>query len=149
MATSASLPASPSLKPPTSPPPSGLVSHTSVRVSDFAPNAWGAICELLGGEHRVAEWSSTWKDSFIVNLGSPEWAGTSVKGREKDLLGWHVDGDFFVHFLDSPEQALLVIPIFTDIEEDGGGTMIAPEGIGKVASWLVSFEDPLLPKKRD
>ena len=124
-----------------------MPSHTSVRVSDFAPKAWGAICELLGGEGRVAAWSNTWRDSFIVNLGSPEWAGTSVKGKEKSLDGWHVDGDFFVHFLDSPEQGLLVIPIFTEVEEDGGGTMVAPQGIGKVARWLVSFNVRRLTKK--
>src|SRR5437016_178864 len=73
-----------------------MPSHTSVRVSDFAPKAWGAICEILGGEDRVAPWSNMWNDSFIVNLGSPEWAGTSAKGKEKQLRGWHVDGDFFV-----------------------------------------------------
>lgn len=117
-----------------------MPAQTSVRVSDFAPKAWAVICELLGGEERVAEWSNTWKDSFIVNLGSPEWAGTSVKGNEKELGGWHVDGDFFVHFLDSPEQALLVIPIFTDIDEDGGGTMVAPEGIRKIARHLVGID---------
>ena len=83
-----------------------------------------------------------------MNLGSPEWAGTSVRRKEKSLDGWHVDGDFFVHFLDSPEQGLLVIPIFTDIEEDGGGTMVAPEGIGKVAKWLVSFSVCRLRKER-
>lgn len=121
-----------------------MPAHTSVRVSDFAPKAWGAICEMLGGEDRVAGWSNAWKDSFIVNLGSPEWAGTVVRGKEKQLAGWHVDGDFFVHFLDSPEQALLVIPLFTDIEADGGGTMVAPEGIGKVARWLVSSDVTLL-----
>jgi hypothetical protein len=125
-----------------------MPSHNSVRVSDFAPKAWGAICELLGGADRVAEWSNTWRDSFIVNLGSPEWAGTSGKGKETELGGWHVDGDFFLHFLDSPEQALLVIPLFSDIEEDGGGTIVAPEGVGKVARWLVSLLVSLLTKTR-
>ena len=33
-----------------------------------------------------------------------------------------------VHFLDSPEQALLVIPIYSDIKPEGGGTYICPEG---------------------
>jgi hypothetical protein len=48
-----------------------------------------------------------------------------------------VDGDFFTHFLDSPEQALLVIPLFTDIEDRAGGTMICPEGMKYVAQHLV------------
>ena len=46
-------------------------------------------------------------------------------------------GDFFIHFLDSPEQGLLVIPIFTDIVKDAGGTMICPEGVGRIARHLV------------
>jgi hypothetical protein len=31
-------------------------------------------------------------------------------------------GNFFVHILDSREQALLAIPLFTDIVEHAGGT---------------------------
>jgi hypothetical protein len=36
-----------------------------------------------------------------------------------------VDGTFFRHFLDSPEQGLLVVPIFSDVEHRGGGTLLA------------------------
>jgi len=52
-------------------------------------------------------------------------------------------GDFFIHFLDSPEQGLLVIPLFTDILPNGGGTWICSEGVGKLAQWLVSRQCPL------
>jgi hypothetical protein len=45
---------------------------------------------------------------------------------------WHKDGDFFRHFLDSPEQGLLTIVLWSDIEERGGGTFIAPDS---VAPW--------------
>jgi len=53
------------------------------------------------------------------------------------LDGWHNDGDFFVHFLDSPEQALLVIPLWSDIESKGGGTAVCGDGIKHVAKHLV------------
>jgi len=53
------------------------------------------------------------------------------------LDGWHNDGDFFVHFLDSPEQALLVIPLWSDIEMKGGGTAVCGEGIKYIAKHLV------------
>ena len=49
----------------------------------------------------------------------------------------HNDGDFFVHFLDSPEQALLIIPLFSDIKPKGGGTALCTDGIGLVANRLV------------
>ncbi len=39
--------------------------------------------------------------------------------------GWHVDGNWFRHTVDSPQQGLLLIGLFTDIEPRGGGTMIS------------------------
>jgi hypothetical protein len=72
---------------------------------------------------------------MILNLGSSENKGKSV--HPKELTGWHVDRDFFRHFLDSPEQGLLVIPLFSDIDFNGRGTFIAPESVGKIATHLV------------
>jgi hypothetical protein len=114
-----------------------MPAHRAEKAQDFAPKAWGAICELLGGEDRVDTTFTNWGDGLIVNLGSPEWEGKWPHPR--DLDNWHVDGDFFMHYLDSPEQALLVIPIFTDIQEHGGGTMICPDAIGRIAKYLVSL----------
>ncbi|CAI7635259.1 unnamed protein product [Penicillium palitans] len=112
-------------------------------VRTFAPKAWAAICELLGGEDRVAPESAIWNDALIVNLGSPESEGTWP--HPADLPGWHVDGDFFTHFLDSPEQALLVIPLFTDIQDRAGGTMICPEATKYVAQHLYNHPEGVTP----
>ena len=93
----------------------------------------------VGGADRIkhnADGSTpTWNDGLIVNLGTDDRAGKMVKGKE--LTNWHVDGDFFIHFLDSGEQGLLLIPLFSDILPGGGGTMICPEGIKKIANHLV------------
>lgn len=94
--------------------------------------------QLLGGSQRVDSNASTWKDGFIVNLGTPAGHNTVIKPQQ--LPGWHVDGDFFVHYLDSPEQALLVIPLWTDIVPGGGGTLICPKAIERVAKHL--YENP-------
>ncbi|KAJ5558214.1 hypothetical protein N7535_008429 [Penicillium sp. DV-2018c] len=112
-------------------------------VKTFAPKAWAAMCELLGGEDRIASESAVWNDSLIVNLGTPESEGTWP--RPADLQGWHVDGDFFMHFLDSPEQALLVIPLFTDIQEGAGGTMICPDAASHVAQHLYNHPQGVTP----
>lgn len=120
-----------------------MPSHQNFSAADFAPKAWAAICELCGGEDRISEKSKQWKDSLIVNLGSPEFEGKDVKPQ--DLDNWHVDGDFFIHYLDSPEQGLLVIPLFTDIKPGGGGTMICPEAIPKVAKHLHDHPDGVSP----
>ena len=93
-------------------------------ISAWHPQAWAAITELCGGEDRVNVEASTWGDSFIVNLGTPALEGAPPR-QALELDNWHVDGDFFVHFLDSPEQALLVIPLFSDIAPGGGATEMA------------------------
>lgn len=79
-----------------------------------------------------------------MNLGSPEHAGKpDPPGR---LFGWHVDGDFFVHYLDSPEQGLLVIPLFTDVAPGGGGTALCPRGMRTVAEHLRDHPEGVSPR---
>ncbi|KAG6889360.1 hypothetical protein C0995_001425 [Termitomyces sp. Mi166 len=121
--------------------------HRRERVAEFAPKAWEAIQDLLGGEDRIDESSSTWGDSFIVNFGTDELEREreSKPIHPHDLNNWHVDGDFFVHYLDSPEQALLVIPIFSDIQSGGGGTMICPDGIPLIGHYLAAHPEGVLP----
>jgi hypothetical protein len=120
-----------------------MPSHWNFDAATFAPKAWAAICELCGGEDRLTEHSREWRDSFIVNLGTPEGQGKLVP--PKKLVRWHVDGDFFVHYLDSPEQALLVVALFTDIEPNAGGTVICPEAIPKIAKFLYDHPDGVSP----
>ncbi|KAI0771116.1 hypothetical protein BD413DRAFT_476334 [Trametes elegans] len=118
-------------------------------VATFAPKVWEIMKELLGGEERIDERSSTWGDSFIVNLGS---AARPVDARAPSpspaaLDNWHVDGDFFVHFLDSPEQALLAIPVFSDIRPRGGATHIAPAALAPTARYLAAHPEGVLPRR--
>jgi len=110
--------------------------HTLVSCADFAPKAWSAICQIVGGEDRIDDWCKDWKDGFIPNFGMPEYSAD----EELDFRGldnWHNDGDWFTHYLDSQEQALLIIPLFTDIKPKGGGTVICTDGIKLVAERLV------------
>lgn len=113
-----------------------MPSHRSEPVRTFAPKAWAAICELLGGEDRVSEDSAAWNDAFIVNLGTEESEGKFPHPSQHS--NWHVDGDFFVHFLDSPDQGLLAISLFNDIREHAGGTVVCPDSVPAIAQHLVS-----------
>ncbi|KAK4167574.1 hypothetical protein QBC43DRAFT_310995 [Cladorrhinum sp. PSN259] len=121
-----------------------MPSHKSFDASELCPRAWAAITELCGGQDRVQEDAKMWRDSLIVNLGTPEGEGKPM--RPQDLEGWHVDGDFFIHYLDSPEQGLLVIPLFTDIVPHGGGTMICPQAIPKLAKHLYEHPEGVDPR---
>ncbi|KAI0669131.1 hypothetical protein C8Q78DRAFT_978137 [Trametes maxima] len=127
--------------------------HLREPVASFAPRVWEIMKELLGGEERIDDASSAWGDSFIVNLGPADQRTSrapvdppppAVDPRTLD--NWHVDGDFFVHFLDSPEQALLTIPVFSDIRPGGGATYIAPQGVAMVARYLAAHPEGVVPK---
>ena len=48
--------------------------HKHISLETFAPKAWEAMCELLGGAERISEdpVSRGWSDGFIVNLGTDD-----------------------------------------------------------------------------
>ncbi len=119
-----------------------MPSPERVLVRDFSPKAFAAICELCGGEERV-KGDLSWGNGFIANYGY---------GRDKQWLapgpdtgGWHIDGDFFLHFLDSPEQALLVVVLFSDIHPKGGGTFIACDSVPLAARHLSAHPEGVQP----
>lgn len=114
-----------------------------LEVAQFAPKAWGAITDICGGEDRISDICRNWGDGFIVNFGKEKLLGRCVDPRGLD--NWHVAGDCFVHYLDSPEQALLVIPCITDVLENGGATYICPDGIEVVAKHLHDNPDGVTP----
>ena len=115
-------------------------SHVDART--FAPAAWRSAMELSGGEERVrVPWR--WSDSFIANLGVGDdrpWQPPSPA-----VGGWHKDGDFFRHFLDSPEQALLTFVLWTDMLPKGGGTFVAADSVPVVARFLAEHREGVLP----
>jgi hypothetical protein len=59
--------------------------------------------------------------------------------------GWHKDGDFFRHFLDSPEQGLLTFVLWTDMVHKGGGTFVAAGSVAVVARLLAEHPEGVLP----
>ena len=118
-----------------------MPSAQRVSMPEIAPKAWQAACALLGGEERVSP--CAWGDSMIVNLrkgADQPWQPPSAS-----VGGWHKDGDFFRHFLDSPEQGLLTIVIWSDIEPQGGGTFAAGDSVAPVARLLAAHPEGVLP----
>ena len=118
-----------------------MPSAQRVPMLEIAPKAWQAACALLGGEERVSP--CAWGDSIIVNLrkgADQPWQPPSAS-----VGGWHKDGDFFRHFLDSPEQGLLTIVIWSDIEPQGGGTFAAGDSVAPVARLLAAHPEGVLP----
>ncbi|NOR61591.1 MAG: hypothetical protein GQ535_03735 [Rhodobacteraceae bacterium] len=106
------------------PPPS-----KKVRLKELSPDVW-ALCEaLLGGSDAVEEGWFT--NGPVANIGP----------NPAQSFGWHVDGDSFQHYLDSPEQSLLIIVLWTDVVETSGPTLILPDSVRPVAEALQAAQD--------
>ncbi|MCA9836766.1 MAG: phytanoyl-CoA dioxygenase family protein [Trueperaceae bacterium] len=134
--------------------------HNKKPVAELAPKAWAAICDIVGGEDRIDGETKyieskhftcieplNWSDAFVVNfrMGADKpWQEPSAEHK-----GWHKDGSFFRHFLDSYEQALLVIVIWSDIAPKGGGTFIAPDSIDVMAKFFLEHPEGVDPKDFD
>ncbi len=111
-------------------------------VADFAPGVWAAVCDLLGGADRIVQ-PYNWSDGFVVNLGIG--ADEPWQPASPESSGWHKDGDFFLHFLDSPEQGLLTIVLWSDVVHRGGPTFIATDSVPVVARHLAEHPDGIEP----
>ena len=120
-----------------------MPSSEVIRARDIAQVAVEKILELCGGADRIDGDDIRWGNGFIANYGfGRDEAWVAPEHVEK---GWHKDGDFFRHFLDSPEQALLTIIVFSDIGPRGGGTFIAPDSIPVVAKYLLEHPGGVKP----
>jgi len=115
-----------------------LAPSRAVKVEEFAPRAFEATCEVVGGKQRIKA-PYFWSDVFVCNLA--EGADKPWQPPSAQVGGWHKDGYFFRHFLDSPEQGLLSIVAWTDVLSHGGGTFIAPDSVGVVARHLAQHPE--------
>jgi hypothetical protein len=110
--------------------PCGLTSTPPTRVGDLAtvaPRLWDAVATLLGGADRIAP-PVRIANAFICNFR------TYVESDSD----WHVDGDFFVHHPDSPEQVLLIFILWSDVTPGEGATQLAPAATGPILRFIRS-----------
>ncbi|HET6486126.1 MAG TPA: phytanoyl-CoA dioxygenase family protein [Spirochaetia bacterium] len=131
--------------------------ETRMPVRTVSPRAWAAICDVAGGEERLETKvlglpnsghfttmnSFEWSDAFIVNFRNGSelpWIPPSPA-----LSGWHKDGSYFRHFLDSREQSLLTVVLWSDVQPQGGGTFIAPDSVRIVARYLYEHPEGVEP----
>lgn len=105
---------------------------------EFSPKAY-AVAEELVGAGRIENW--TW-GGFIVNVRFKRDQPWKMPGPDE---GWHVDGDFFHHFLDSREQSLLTVQVFTEMKSRGGCTVIADGSYKPIARMLREHPEGLDP----
>jgi phytanoyl-CoA dioxygenase PhyH len=127
-----------------------------IPVRELAPKAWAAILDVIGGEERLETQvmrlksghftsinSFLWSDAFIVNFhrgADQPWQPPSAI-----IKGWHKDGSYFRHFIDSREQALLPIVLWSDMLHQGGATFIAPDSVRVIARFLYQHPEGVDP----
>lgn len=98
----------------------------------------GAIEDLIGrgrwgGKGRPTHWG-WWPVNFAVGADKPWTVPTG---------GWHWDGIQFKHFVDSPDQGLLLLPMFSETGVRGGGTLVAAGSHRLVARLLAQHPEGL------
>ncbi|TYP76641.1 hypothetical protein [Paenibacillus methanolicus] len=104
-------------------------------------------------------------DAIEDLIGHGRWANRTVYGETEKLSGfgwwpvnfaldadkpwtvpqrgWHWDGIHFKHFVDSPEQGLLCLCLFSDVGHQGGGTFIVEGSHKVVARFLEGYPEGL------
>lgn len=127
----------------------------SFTIREFAPRVHAALAQLMGGVENVRCPTIYWNPDREPN-SEPIWSNESLTnyrmGDDRPWQppgpgspGWHVDGDWFTHFLDSPEQGLLLIVCFSDMVHQGGATFIAPDSLASVARFLRDHPEGVAP----
>jgi len=116
---------------------------TRFRLLGDAPRAFAAQADAVGGAARLPDDGAklAWGTGAVANLGAGD--GTAWQPAQARQSGWHKDGWHFRHFLDSPEQGLLAVPIYSDILPRSGGTQIATDSIAPVARLLAAHPEGL------
>jgi hypothetical protein len=112
------------------------------RINEVAPRAASVLDELVGGRECVR--FGDIPDNLIFNFRNDD-APWEPSDWRASGAGYHKDGDWFRHFLDSPEQGLLGVVFWRDVAADQGATFIAADSIAPVARHLASHPEGLLP----
>jgi hypothetical protein len=112
------------------------------------------VPQNFDGGPFTASWTDRVHDAFDDLLGEGRWNRRTAQGWWPVIFpgfdpapwqppsdGWHVDGQQFHHHLDSPDQALLPIFVWSDIGPGDGGTALA-EGSHIVTARILAAHEP-------
>jgi hypothetical protein len=101
--------------------------------ASWSDRVCGAIDDLLGEGAWHTRTEQGWWPVVFPGFDEGPWAPPAD--------GWHVDGQQFHHHLDSPDQGLLPIFLWSDIGPGDGGTAIA-EGSHHVTARILAEHEP-------
>ena len=79
---------------------------------------------------------STWEPKVTPKNGKAQWSKKAA-GTKTAI--------FFRHYLDSPEQGLLTIILWTDVLPSGGSTFVACDSVAPIARFLADHPEGVMP----
>jgi hypothetical protein len=120
-----------------------LPATTAYSLDDVAPRAAQALFELVGGRDALS--FAGLPDNLIINFPNHDASWWPPYQWDAPGAGWHKDGDWFRHFLDSPEQGILGIVFWRDVTERQGATYVAADSIAPVARMLAAHPEGIDP----
>jgi hypothetical protein len=120
-----------------------LPATTVYRLEEVAPAAADVLHDLVGGPDAIR--FGDIPDNLILNFPDPAAIWFAPNEWRSARAGFHKDGDWFRHFLDSPEQGLLGIVFWRDVVADQGPTYVVPDSIGHVARFLAEHPEGIDP----
>ncbi len=118
---------------PTNPGHWSMPPRYTIDTQELCPEIKAAAAQLIGETSQRIQWR--WTDAAIVSIGPDPDPDTA--------RSWHIDGDFFLHFLDSPEQGLLTVVLWTDVSSEDGPTRVWIDSIGMIAEVLLNHPEGL------
>lgn len=116
---------------------------TAFSLERVAPSAAQALFELVGPPERLRFYGLP--DNLIINFPDDSHRWWAPEDKYATDAHWHKDGDWFRHFLDSPEQGMLGIIFWRDITERQGPTYLLADSIPAVARLLAAHPEGLAP----
>jgi hypothetical protein len=120
-----------------------LPATTTYPLVEVAPRAAEALHELVGGPGEI-EFGDL-PDNLILNFPDPQTTWWGPEEWDAPGAGWHKDGDWFRHFLDSPEQGLLGIVFWRDVDDRMGPTYVAADSLAPMAHLLAQHPEGIDP----
>jgi hypothetical protein len=109
----------------------------TLAIDEFAPRAWGAICDLLGGPTRVE--TRSWTNYLIINLCDD--TELDFDQPPPGWISWHIDDPGPAMRLDNVRNGLVGIALFDRLLPSSGNTWLVPDSIPRVARILAAHPE--------
>lgn len=119
-----------------------LEGNEEFAAEEFAPQAWAAICDLLGGPERIK--TRIWNNYVNLNFN----ADAHLEGAElgtgrpgPDWNSWHIDDPHPAMRIDRVRNGLICIALFDRVLPASGSTWLCLDSVSRIARELAEHPE--------